>query len=145
MKKSRKLLLCFVALLPFSLHVKAEHTHTWSDWEVTCPATCNYEGVKVRYCTECYEEDAEDIPATGKHNWSKWHIEDAGCFTSGSKTRYCEYCDKEETIEIPAYGLQVFHFFPVSTYPVHLYPVHWEGSARFSCEIPKAAWKSVSR
>lgn len=104
MKKSRKLLLCFVALLPFSLHVKAEHTHTWSDWEVTCPATCNYEGVKVRYCTECYEEDTEDIPATGKHNWSKWHIEDAGCFTSGSKTRYCEYCDKEETIEIPAYG-----------------------------------------
>lgn len=65
MKKNEKLLLCLVALLPFSLHVKAEHAHTWSNWEVTCPATCNYEGVKIRYCTECYEEDAEDIPATG--------------------------------------------------------------------------------
>lgn len=105
MKKSGKLLLCLVALLPFSmLHVKAEHTHTWSDWEVTCPATCDYEGVKVRYCTECYEEDAEDIPATGKHDWSKWYIEEPSCFTPGSKTRYCEYCNKEEEENIPARG-----------------------------------------
>ncbi|MEI3193282.1 MAG: hypothetical protein V8S22_04625 [Lachnospiraceae bacterium] len=93
-----------VALLPFSLHVKAEHAHTWSNWEVTCPATCNYEGVKIRYCTECYEEDAEDIPATGKHDWSKWYIEEPSCFTPGSKTRYCEYCNKEEEENIPARG-----------------------------------------
>ena len=104
MKKNEKLLLCLVALLPFSLHVKAEHAHTWSNWEVTCPATCNYEGVKIRYCTECYEEDAEDIPATGKHDWSKWYIEEPSCFTPGSKTRYCEYCNKEEEENIPARG-----------------------------------------
>lgn len=106
MKRNGKLLLCLVVLLPFSmLHAKGEeHTHTWSTWKVTCPATCDYEGVKVRYCTECYEEDVEDIPATGKHDWSKWYIEEPSCFTPGSKTRYCEYCNKEEEENIPALG-----------------------------------------
>lgn len=106
MKKSGKLLLCLVALLPFSmLHVKAEHVHSWSDWEVITEASCGSDGYESRYCTRCFTEEEKVIPATGEHDWDEWLVyKSPSCFKTGEKSRYCNNCNAREQEEIPAYG-----------------------------------------
>lgn len=111
MKKSGKLLLCLVALLPFSmLHVKAEHVHSWSAWYVTTEASCGFEGYESRYCTKCFIEEEKTIPATGEHDWDEWLIyKSPSCFDTGEKSRYCNNCSAREQEEIPAYERGVLY------------------------------------
>lgn len=118
MRRTRKAL--FSLLIPLFFlgsTAKAEHMHTWSNWKIVAPASCTYEGVEVRHCTECYEEEAKDIPATGNHDWSEWIINEAGCFTPGSKSRYCKYCNKEETESLPAYGAHAWGEWSIEKEP----------------------------
>ena len=106
MKKSGKLLLCLLALLPFSvLHANAEHIHSWSAWYVTKEASCGFEGYESRYCTSCFIEEEKNIPATGEHDWDEWLVyKSPSCFKTGEKSRYCNNCSAREQEEIPAYG-----------------------------------------
>ena len=46
-----------------------EHYHTFSDWVVTRPATCAYEGERAQVC-ECGERPSQVIPKTDDHNYS---------------------------------------------------------------------------
>ena len=43
-----------------------EHTHEWSEWQITKEATCKEEGTKERYCLECDEKNVETIPINEK-------------------------------------------------------------------------------
>jgi hypothetical protein len=78
------------------------HTHTWGDWAVTTPATCDAQGVEIRTCTQ----DASHIEArvvaqlTGTacntgggdhvHIWGDWTVTiPATCNAQGVETRTC--------------------------------------------------------
>ena len=72
------------------------------------PATCVRAGrtdsVVCSVCWYVFTEDQE-IPATGEHTWSEWHvIQAATTTTAGVKERYCEICGERETETIPATG-----------------------------------------
>ena len=49
------------------------HTHTWGEWSVTTPATCQTKGVETRSCS-CGESATMEIPATGIHSYNSEDI-----------------------------------------------------------------------
>lgn len=76
--KQRKLLtavaVILVLLLSFSVLAACKDkdgnkpstcNHEWGEWEVVKEATCTANGLKVRTCSICEEEQEETIPATG--------------------------------------------------------------------------------
>ena len=76
------------------------HTHEWSDWAISKPATCTEEGVKVRTCSGCRLAQTEPISALG-HCPSENPIREnevaASCTEAGSydEVIYCERCQAE--------------------------------------------------
>ncbi len=46
-----------------------EHGHTFSDWIISRPASCAYDGERVQVC-ECGERAVQIIPKTTDHNYS---------------------------------------------------------------------------
>ena len=78
------------------------HTHAFSAWTVTTPATCTTDGVETRSCA-CGETETRIIPATG-HAFGAWTVTTpATCTTDGVETRSCA-CGETETRIIPATG-----------------------------------------
>ena len=78
------------------------HTHAFSAWTVTTPATCTTDGVETRSCA-CGETETRIIPATG-HAFGAWTVTTpATCTTDGVETRSCA-CGETETRAIPATG-----------------------------------------
>ena len=64
--------------------------HTWGEWEITEPATCEAEGVKTRTCSGCGDVETETIPAIG-HEWDEGKITtEATCTKEGVKTFTCK-------------------------------------------------------
>lgn len=43
--------------------------HTYGEWYLGQEAACNSYGYNVRTCSVCYQEDRDDIPPTGVHNY----------------------------------------------------------------------------
>ncbi len=63
--------------------------HTWGDWAVTTPATCEAAGEETRACSVCGTEETREVEATG-HNWSDWMtVTAATCTAVGSEERVC--------------------------------------------------------
>ena len=111
-------LLMVVSILMMSLELPALAVcdHQWSNWETEIYATCGEAGEKSRYCTLCFQEEYQLIPATGKHVWSDWEIETwATCIESGEKSRYCMECGKCEYKTIPATGKHVWTSWTTET------------------------------
>ena len=80
------------------------HTHTWSDWTVTQPATCTKEGKQVRTCSGCRLAETQVINALG-HSFGDWTtVTPASCTESGSQKRVCSRCNAEETETINPLG-----------------------------------------
>ena len=74
------------------------HTHSYSEWEITKPASCTQEGSKERYCS-CGEKQAAVISIT-EHIYSEWEtVKEATFSEKGLETRRCE-CGKTETRDI---------------------------------------------
>jgi len=60
------LLLCAMLVFQmFALSACGECDHDWDDWEIEKEATCEEEGLKVRECNECGEEEEKEIKALG--------------------------------------------------------------------------------
>ena len=74
----------------------SSHSHLFSDWETTLPATCLTSGHKERACS-CGQKESETIPATG-HSYGEWTQTLAPtCTENGSERRDCSNCVFYET------------------------------------------------
>ena len=84
---------------------KPQHVHTFGDWQVKKPATCEKTGLEERFCTDtdCNKKEIRKIPALG-HNLKETVITEPTCGTAGSKEVTCSRCDFKDTQEIPATG-----------------------------------------
>lgn len=84
---------------------KPQHVHTFGDWQVKKPATCEKTGLKERFCTDtdCNKKEIRKIPALG-HDLKETVITEPTCGTAGSKEITCSRCDFKDTKEIPATG-----------------------------------------
>ena len=77
------------------------HTHTWSDWKVTQPATCTENGRQVRTCSGCRLAETQVINALG-HDWDNGVVTVAATETTeGVKTYTCQRCYITKTETIP--------------------------------------------
>jgi uncharacterized protein (TIGR02145 family) len=80
------------------------HTHTWGDWVITTPATCDAQGVETRTCTQDanHKETRFISQLTGAacgnsggggdhvHIWGDWVVlSQATCNAQGVETRTC--------------------------------------------------------
>ena len=66
--------------------------HNWGDWKWEIEATCNQDGLRVRYCKRCNMRD-EDYVQGGSHSFGSWVVTQAAtCFRVGKETRTCVRC-----------------------------------------------------
>ena len=78
--------------------------HNYSQWETVQTATCTDNGIQVRYCQICKEEQQNTLPSTG-HNFGSWQTTNAAtCTDNGKKVRTCTKCATEESSTINATG-----------------------------------------
>jgi len=71
--------------------------HDWGDWKWEVEATCNKEGLRVRYCNRCNMRD-EDYVQGGEHKWGEWQTDkSATCTEGGSEKRTCSVCGQTQT------------------------------------------------
>ena len=84
---------------------KPQHVHTFGDWQVKKPATCEKTGLEERFCTDtdCNKKEIRKIPALG-HDLKETVITEPTCGTAGSKEVTCSRCDFNKVTEIPATG-----------------------------------------
>ena len=84
---------------------KPQHVHTFGDWQVKKPATCEKTGLEERFCTDtdCNKKEIRKIPTLG-HDLKETVIAEPTCGTAGSKEITCSRCDFKDTKEIPATG-----------------------------------------
>ncbi len=97
---------------------KPQHVHTFGDWQVKKPATCEKTGLKERFCTDtdCNKKEIRKIPALG-HDLKETVITEPTCGTAGSKEITCSRCDFKDTKEIPATGNHAYGDWNVVTEP----------------------------
>ena len=88
---------------------KPQHVHTFGDWQVKKPATCEKTGLEERFCTDtdCNKKEIRKIPALG-HDLKETVITEPTCGTAGSKEITCSRCDYKDTKEIPATGAHAY-------------------------------------
>ncbi|MGN1370160.1 MAG: hypothetical protein ACI4WX_14920 [Aristaeellaceae bacterium] len=88
----KKIIWLLLVALVFSFGVTAmaeeDHTHSFSAWTETKPATCTEAGERVRFCA-CGTIETEAIPAA--HSWGEWSE-----FMAGVLRRECKVCRTEE-------------------------------------------------
>ena len=96
--------------------IPATGIHTWSEWSVITPASCETDGTRWRHCVVygCDGEQYEGIPATG-------HVWDGGKMTKepavgvpGEYTYTCTVCGATKVEKTPAlkasYGIWTFAY-----------------------------------
>ena len=78
------------------------HEHSFGEWEIETPATCNAEGKEIRKCSGCDETESRAIPKVTEHSYGEWEIETpATCNAEGKEIRKCSGCDETESRAIP--------------------------------------------
>lgn len=110
MKKSLlSLLIILMLLLIASCEPEVKHEHTWGKWTNSKAATCTEDGLSIRKCTSCGEQDenTQKIKALGHLLSTQGTVtKNATCSAEGEETYSCtrEGCDHKETKTIPATG-----------------------------------------
>ena len=110
--KNKKLLAAIVAVTmsataaaSFTACKTDKHTHTYTDWTVTTPATCTTEGVETGTCKDDGATDTRTIPALG-HKYGDWNVTKEPTLTEkGSATKACANDSAKDhpiTIDLPA-------------------------------------------
>ena len=84
--------------------------HVWDLGQISEPATCTREGVKLFTCTVCQGTKTEAIPMI-PHKYTNYiYNNDATCIANGTKSAACDYgCGTKDTIE--AEGTMKGHSF----------------------------------
>ena len=75
--------------------------HDWGDWKWEVEATCNKEGLRVRYCKRCNLRE-EDYAQGGNHQWGEWITTvEPTCMEQGRHQHTCKRCGAAEWEYIP--------------------------------------------
>ncbi len=79
--------------------------HTYGDWSVKTPSTCQVAGEEVRVCTACGAEETRALPLA-EHTADKWKVvTEATCTEAGERVQKCTVCGEVLASEaIPALG-----------------------------------------
>ena len=77
--------LLLASLLLVALAFCDDHTHTWSEWKVSTPATSDTAGEQYRECP-CGEKETDTIPPTGETGGNDDNTPPANTFTNYSIT-----------------------------------------------------------
>lgn len=93
------LLISTFLLVLICVMTSCSHEHQWSEWQSSKVATCTQDGINIRVCDDCGENQSIPVSATG-HTWSVWNTtKEATCTQDGLKERTCSCGEKEtETI-----------------------------------------------
>ncbi len=108
-KKFILILILFVLLIISSCDPKPKHAHTWGEWTLSKAATCTEDGIAIRRCISCGNQDEETqvLKALG-HLLSKSGTItiEATCGTEGEETYLCtrENCSYKEIKILSATG-----------------------------------------
>ena len=88
-----------IAYFGYGSVAKPKHTHDFENGTIigkVVEPTCVETGYKIMRCKECSESQKIEIPATGKHVYGEWVINEE----EGTKTRTCTLCKKKtETVK----------------------------------------------
>ena len=69
--------------------------HTWGDWQIVTPKSCEVDGSQKRVCSVCGKEETKAIKAG--HEWGEWVKQsDSTCAVAGKDQRECSVCHKTE-------------------------------------------------
>ena len=106
MKNIRTILLCMILICAFSFLTSCKeeeqppHEHTWGEWVEIVKPTCDTEGQKECFCTECKKEKRESIAKLEHEYINEVVIASATCTSHGVKVYSCKHCGvlKEEQI-----------------------------------------------
>lgn len=90
-----------IAYFGYGDMAKPKHTHDFVNGTLigkVVEPTCNTAGYKMMRCKECSESQKIEIPATGKHQYGEWVLDEKNS-TEGKYlyTRTCSTCKKVET------------------------------------------------
>ena len=88
-----------------------QHTHSYTDWEETIPATCAATGIETRACTLCGQEETRILPKK-EHTFGGWiETRKANCVEAGLEKRMCDGCGLTESrsVAMLAHNLQYTH------------------------------------
>ncbi len=78
-----------------------EHIHEWGNWETVKKASCKEEGLRIRKCKGCGDEDKVILNLTA-HNFNEGQIvEKATCQKEGKIVFECLVCSKNVEQKIP--------------------------------------------
>jgi len=82
------------------------HTHTWSAWTATTPATCTTAGVETRTCTtNPTHTETRPVDALG-HDWGAWTATTPVTETTpGAETRVCKHDSSHTETRVSTPGL----------------------------------------
>lgn len=69
----------------------APSDHTWTAWQTRTAATCNADGIKVRYCKKCGVEETEKITTRPNHEFIATVVAPT-CEERGFTTYACKGC-----------------------------------------------------
>ena len=93
----------------YEKYEEGAHTHTWSEWTVTTPATCAEDGLETRSCSDCETTETRTIEPLG-HDFGEWTVKTAPtCTEKGEETHSCSRCDVVENREVEALGHDLVH------------------------------------
>ena len=78
------------------------HTHTYGEWVIGTPSTCEEEGERYRVC-DCGHTEYEPTPLA-EHKAGDWQTtKEATCVATGEQSKYCTECNtllETETLPI---------------------------------------------
>lgn len=121
MKRFRVLaVILAVLMLPISLLLGCENTpaapcengHTWGKWERVQERGCMIDGIRVRLCEVCGEQEVERTDGYSDHSWSEYLSDhNATCTEDGTMSKRCSFCGARETMDEP--GSATGHTFVV--------------------------------
>lgn len=75
--------------------------HTWGEWVVTTPSTCEAFGVQTRTCDVCGETETDESVPKAAHTFGEWVVKtEPTVDAEGLKVKTCSVCGQEETESI---------------------------------------------
>ena len=74
---------------------KPEHVHSFTEWIITTPSTCNQYGEKQRSCSSCEYVEKEKLTTLGEHIFQDTYEVEATCTERGRQYSTCTVCHGE--------------------------------------------------